>query len=1328
MRQCVRCVFIIILALLISQYDVLTYTLRSTHLLQWDWLFISTASAQVDDPLITPTAPITTTTTCTNTLDIMLVLDGSSSISGADFQRVRDFSRRLAESFTVAPNATRIGIVQFSDNAQLELPLNADLVQVQSAIQQVQQIDNGTAIGAGIALAHDEIRDNGRANATPLLILLTDGASGDNPVPAALAAQQTGTRIIAIGVGGYDVNELRQIASEPKDQAVFELASFDALTDLDEPIANIACNAAGILLPALPLFPLWILLCIPLLLLPIPLILLLRSATRRSLRDTPLPPSLPFPTPYTGTVAQSKISSDPFPFTPPPSLQYQPALLIGLGKAGRWTLTHAKATLHEAGAPPPIDLMAFDFTGQSEQDMRDTPITVCTATATHGIVDLQLQTESPTELLLLKDAADTATQFVQHIHDQPDMYPILSRWLSDTTTTEQHSRLRLLFLAHLSFVTEHLMQAARRLESRGGKDIFLVASLEEDIGIATVLDFVQLVQLIGKHLQIPIAVHLWVYIPTRRIQYPIPSAPAAWTVLRTLERLQTCFAQDPPTPLLFDLNLTGLPSTLDQSWSERLTTSCKLIDSDRSTNPLTTVPPEDGLYVMVADGICGVLEIPAVRAIQQHRANVNTRVAQYQQQLEVALYSSWGAFTYLLRPAALITEGAAQFIIGWHNALLAESELIQSLEDELIQVREFLKQPTRYRLFDHLTAQEPLNISTPVEAGELLESADDRGRLSQFTAQTMPDYIRRELVVSPKTTAKQAYLQYIQFYVNEPDGSLHTYLDKHSTNIQHQFQHRLTEYILHTLNGNTSGRLTLVRRVLTTLQNRVDLLQQHAVEMSKTARSKTNFASDKEFAEELSTYKLNPLEGLIGKVLSAQQENRLTERYDYLTHHLEISILEQIDSLCFVLKDAIQHANRALNAQKDYIQKEYLSAENSLNDAHRRRLEQVERGAVQHEWGMPHTSVRPLRQFLDLSVSLPNDLQVQRQVQQLRDYVAGRHVQDLWNRSVGGNPPQDSIIWVWDNTQEVPLVLAYRPTRQAPELPVYRVTPEAQLQSFAHEAYSWVWSLELSELLAAEVGDPHRFAVQLDNERASPPIRYNITPQDKHELHTFLIASIKPTDSEQSTSVTNWLRETVAAQQSRTSQYSSHRILDGSNPYRLSYLPSYEILGAIGAGALPALDGLRESYQHYTQPALLPVARQEQLAAWYEQHDKARTFNMHSSLVDLLFDQERLQLFAQALVANLFRVGGDRQISIPVTPPLRVASWLDALRWCMYGATARQIEDLKTQAQSQLASASPDVYASWFAEGLPSLLKQSNQTAERDLSRLLYHILDQYME
>lgn len=1304
---------VFILLLVVSIWNIV-YSISmpsSASLSHWDRLLVSPVAAQTNQTPLPSTVPITSTRSCSDTLDIMLVLDGSGSISSRDFQRIRDFASQIVNDLNVGTTTTHIGIVQFASTAQLEHSLSDDPTQVLSAIQNLQQLGTGTQIGAGITVAQSEIEGGGRADAIPLIILLTDGISSDDPVPLAKAAQGAGIRIIAIGVGGYDINQLQAIASEPKDQAVFELTSFDTLANLNEPIATVACNAS-VLLSAIPAIPLWIWLCLPLLLLPIPAIILLRAATLRSLRNAPMPPVFTIPETYTGQPAAVPLSSDPFPFTSPLTLEYQPALLIGLGKAGRWTLTHVKSSLQETNNSSPVGLLAFDFAPAPQTE--DLPIAVQTAT-TEGIVAIQLREEVPNELHLLSNTALPASQFIQQVQAEPSTCPILVQWLQSASITEQHTMLRIQFLVQLSDVTVQIRQAVAQLQERGGRDIFLIASLEEEIGVATVLDCTQLVQLVATHLNLPVAIHLWIYTPTRQLHYSTAS-PAAWSVMRTIERLQTCFANQPPTPPLFDWHLTGLYPSPNSIWSEKLATSCTLINSDRDTNPLHTVAPQDGLYLMVADTIGGLLEMPASGVIQEHRANVNTRSAQYQQELDIALYSSWGAFTYLIRPAALMVDGATQMILDLHHALL--SDPAQSLADDLREFNSFVTQAIHYKLFDALITQDLSGYHSSLAISEWLEPPDTRGSLMQVTPQILPNSVRRSVVTAHAQDIEHAYMNYVQTYVSQPDGLWYQYLATHTNNIQLQFHHKLIEYLLLMLNSQVSGRLLQALRLLNALEKQIHLLQQHVEQISQSEHPYT-FPSDQTFVTELNQYPPSLWRTITGNVTSVQQDTLLNERHLALDHRMGIMIAERIHTLCHNLNAIITQTTHALTVQQAHIQNEYESAQVTLQVARQRRLGQIERGAVEHEWGMPHTDVRPLRKFLDPDVPLPNDSQLRRHAQRLRDYVAGQYIQELWNLSARTTLPQQNLSWMWDEASVPSFALVYTPDGQVSTPYSYRIPSETLLRHVANETYAWVWSLNLPELLVSEQDDSRQFATQLSNERAAPSVIYRATTRDRHELHTFLIAT--PTPSGKAAS---WLRDVVANQQMRGLQRASHRWITGGNPYRLGYLPSYEIIGALAQGALPDHDWLRESYQSSSNPVALPLARQEQLAAIYEQWDKRRTAPLHRHLVDVLFDQERLQLFAKALLVNAFRATSNRQIIIPTLPHTVFTSWLDALRWWMYAATTQHIEDLSEQVQLQFEAVSVDTYETWLQNGIPTILQQSEQGAERDLARLLQYILD----
>jgi hypothetical protein len=56
--------------------------------------------------------------------------------------------------------------------------------------------------------------------------LIADGRSHDNVVTPSNNLKATGVIVYAVGIGGFDVNELRAISTDPDDEHVFLLNSF----------------------------------------------------------------------------------------------------------------------------------------------------------------------------------------------------------------------------------------------------------------------------------------------------------------------------------------------------------------------------------------------------------------------------------------------------------------------------------------------------------------------------------------------------------------------------------------------------------------------------------------------------------------------------------------------------------------------------------------------------------------------------------------------------------------------------------------------------------------------------------------------------------------------------------------------------------------------------------------------------------------------------------------------------------------------------------------------------------------------------------------------
>lgn len=168
--------------------------------------------------------------------DIIVVADGSGSISSQDFMRLRSFLNDLANTFTFGDAATRMGLVVFGDDAGLVTGLTSQKAVFINAINGMVQPQGGTCTGCGMALAVQLLQDFSRPDAEAIIVTITDGQANvftQTIESAAAAADTQGYTRVAVGIGNVSLAELGVIASEiPGRQTVFTVGDFVSLGGL----------------------------------------------------------------------------------------------------------------------------------------------------------------------------------------------------------------------------------------------------------------------------------------------------------------------------------------------------------------------------------------------------------------------------------------------------------------------------------------------------------------------------------------------------------------------------------------------------------------------------------------------------------------------------------------------------------------------------------------------------------------------------------------------------------------------------------------------------------------------------------------------------------------------------------------------------------------------------------------------------------------------------------------------------------------------------------------------------------------------------------------
>ncbi|WP_295180137.1 VWA domain-containing protein [uncultured Christiangramia sp.] len=152
------------------------------------------------------TVDVSTQSSSTQGIDIVMAIDVSASMLARDLQPTRlEATKNVAEEFIKDRPADRIGLVVYAGESFTKTPITSDKSIVLDALEGIEYnnvLENGTAIGSGLATAVNRIKDSDAES--KVIILLTDGVNNSgfiDPNTASELALEFGIRVYTIGVG-----------------------------------------------------------------------------------------------------------------------------------------------------------------------------------------------------------------------------------------------------------------------------------------------------------------------------------------------------------------------------------------------------------------------------------------------------------------------------------------------------------------------------------------------------------------------------------------------------------------------------------------------------------------------------------------------------------------------------------------------------------------------------------------------------------------------------------------------------------------------------------------------------------------------------------------------------------------------------------------------------------------------------------------------------------------------------------------------------------------------------------------------------------------------
>lgn len=142
----------------------------------------------------------------TQGIDIVMAMDVSGSMLARDLQPNRlEALKKVASNFVMDRPNDRIGIVIYAGESYTQVPLTTDKAVVVNAINSItygNAIEDGTAIGDGLATAVNRLKDS--PSESKVIILLTDGENNSgyiDPMIGAELALAFDIKVYGIGIG-----------------------------------------------------------------------------------------------------------------------------------------------------------------------------------------------------------------------------------------------------------------------------------------------------------------------------------------------------------------------------------------------------------------------------------------------------------------------------------------------------------------------------------------------------------------------------------------------------------------------------------------------------------------------------------------------------------------------------------------------------------------------------------------------------------------------------------------------------------------------------------------------------------------------------------------------------------------------------------------------------------------------------------------------------------------------------------------------------------------------------------------------------------------------
>lgn len=188
--------------------------------------FLRTVTLAPPEPIVAASSAQAVSLCENEVMDIYFLVDGSGSMTPSGYAEAISVTQNMVDLLDIEPNFTRVSIIQYSSSVKSYCNHCTTYAEVTNAITAMgnDYFSSGTSAGLGLSFVYNMMTNSPRPNTKQVLLVINDGASGDDVVGPTNQLNSIPSTNFVLGIGSnINMAQVEYIASSPIEDHLFQV-------------------------------------------------------------------------------------------------------------------------------------------------------------------------------------------------------------------------------------------------------------------------------------------------------------------------------------------------------------------------------------------------------------------------------------------------------------------------------------------------------------------------------------------------------------------------------------------------------------------------------------------------------------------------------------------------------------------------------------------------------------------------------------------------------------------------------------------------------------------------------------------------------------------------------------------------------------------------------------------------------------------------------------------------------------------------------------------------------------------------------------------------